>query len=168
MTNGSLLLILVLQYKPVTIWCGEIYKPNSLSSFSSIRHDWSAPTLADLIENVELALHIPDLTPIGMAHQFEEQREAYRMWGEDGSVTSICSIGRHIRFDVLFRAWISNFFGVTSWGNWMRHSAQDFWERHHRNGLAAPGLSPTLNRVADDASRSFRVLLLRWVRWSTS
>jgi len=39
---------------------------------------WSAPSLVDLIENIGLALRIHDLAPIGMAHQFEQQRDAAR------------------------------------------------------------------------------------------
>jgi len=41
-----------------------------------------------LVTSWSAILHIADLTPIGMAHQFEKQRDAYCMYREDGSEAS--------------------------------------------------------------------------------
>ena len=68
----------------------ETFFQNQRLSPDVIDTTWSAPSLVDLIEKIGLTLRIHDLAPIGMAHQFEQQRDAARrsMCRADGFAVS--------------------------------------------------------------------------------
>ena len=80
MINWSLLHIQVLRKSIFICYIGhseETFCLNQHPLSEVLGTIWIAPSLEDLIENIGLALLIPDLPPIGMAHQFEQQCDAY-------------------------------------------------------------------------------------------